>query len=145
MWTAAFFSTPLFLWHGADGFSLSSSRLSAPAAAAGSAASCSSRAGGWSSTLHPLSVSTQTEEDLREKLARDNEDLSQVDSKVLDSFGGVSDAQFLTEIKKERPYFAVLAERASETVDSILSSASTTKESVPRKSSLAKPRGGLLL
>lgn len=63
-----------------------------------------------------------------------------MDSKVLNSFGGVGDAQFLTEIKKERPYFAVLAERASETVDSILSSASTTKDDAPRKASVAKPR-----
>lgn len=64
----------------------------------------------------------------------------QVDSKVLKDFGGVYDAQFLTEIKKERPYFAVLAEKASETVDSILSSASTTKSASPSEPGVAKPR-----
>ncbi|CAM9533373.1 unnamed protein product [Scytosiphon promiscuus] len=93
-----------------------------------------------SSGSNSLSVSTQTEEELRDKLARDNEDLSEVDSKVLKDFGGVYDAQFLTEIKKERPYFAVLAEKASETVDSILSSASTAKNVSPSEPGVAKPR-----
>ena len=63
----------------------------------------------------------------------------QVDSKVLKNFGGVDDAQFLTEIKKERPYFAVLAEKASETVDSILLSRSSKGDVVP-KTGVAKPR-----
>lgn len=64
----------------------------------------------------------------------------QVDSKVLKNFGGVDDAQFLNEIKKERPYFAVLAEKASETVDSILLSRSSTKEETPSQTGVAKPR-----
>lgn len=64
----------------------------------------------------------------------------QVDSKVLKDFGGMYDAQFLTEIKKERPYFAVLAEKASETVDSILSSASAAKRASPSEPGVAKPR-----
>lgn len=63
-----------------------------------------------------------------------------MDSKVLNNFGGVDDAQFITEIKKERPYFEILAERASETVDSILSSAWTAKDDLPRKTGVAKPR-----
>ncbi len=56
----------LFLWHAADGFA--PSRVSS---------------GSWSSSqlsrrlLAPLSV-TRTEEELREKLAQDNEDLSEV-------------------------------------------------------------------
>eukprot|EP00752_Nemacystus_decipiens_P007861 g7023.t1 len=87
----------------------------------------------------PLAVSTQTEEELREKLAQNNEDLSEVDSKVLKNFGGVDDAQFLTEIKKERPYFAVLAEKASETVDSILQSR-PSKGDVAPDTGVAKPR-----
>lgn len=63
-----------------------------------------------------------------------------MDSKVLKNFGGVDDAQFLTEIKKERPYFAVLAEKASETVDSIFSSRSSEKSDVTSKTGVAKPR-----
>lgn len=47
----------------------------------------------------------------------------QVDSKVLKEFAGMYDAQFLTEIKKERPYFSILAEKATETVDSIFTCA----------------------
>lgn len=64
----------------------------------------------------------------------------QVDSKVLKNFGGVDDAQFLTEIKKERPYFAVLAEKASETVDSILLSRPSDKGDATPKAGVAKPR-----
>lgn len=64
----------------------------------------------------------------------------QVDSKVLKNFGGVDDAQFLAEIKKERPYFAVLAEKASETVDSILLSRSSEKGDASSKTGVAKPR-----
>ena len=63
-----------------------------------------------------------------------------MDSKVLKNFGGVDDAQFLTEIKKERPYFALLAEKASETVDSILLSRSSNKEETPPQTGVAKPR-----
>lgn len=63
-----------------------------------------------------------------------------MDSKVLKNFGGVDDAQFLTEIKKERPYFAVLAEKASETVDSILLSRSSDKGEFTPKTGVAKPR-----
>ncbi len=63
-----------------------------------------------------------------------------MDSKVLKNFGGVDDAQFLNEIKKERPYFAVLAEKASETVDSIFLSRSSTKEEAPPQTGVAKPR-----
>lgn len=62
-----------------------------------------------------------------------------MDSKVLKNFGGVDDSQFLTEIKKERPYFALLAEKASETVDSILLSRPSKGDTTP-KTGVAKPR-----
>lgn len=62
-----------------------------------------------------------------------------MDSKVLQNFGGVDDAQFLTEIKKERPYVTLLAERATETVDSIFASA-LPKEDKPSPSGVAKPK-----
>lgn len=61
-----------------------------------------------------------------------------MDSKVLTNFGDMYDARFLTEIKKERPYFSVLAEKASETVDSILRS--SAKGDIFRKTGVAKPR-----
>lgn len=90
MRTVTFLSTPLFLWHTADGFVPSGNRLPAPAAAPGSAASRSSSTssssrsvGCWSRSQSQLSVSTQTEEELREKLARDNEDLSEVNTVTL--------------------------------------------------------------
>lgn len=76
-----FVSIPLFLWDAADGFAPSGSRLSPPAAAS-FGASRSRRS--CSRSLSPLCVSTtQTEEELREKLARDNEDLSEVSAAVL--------------------------------------------------------------
>lgn len=68
----------------------------------------------------------------------------QVDSKVLENFGGVDDAQlFLTEIKKERPYFTILAEKTAETLDSIFSGAGTAFKDVkvkPFQPGVAKPR-----
>lgn len=68
----------------------------------------------------------------------------QVDSKVLESFEGMDDAQlFLTEIKKERPYFTILAEKTAETLDSIFSGASAASKDAKAKpfhAGVTKPR-----
>ena len=61
-------------------------------------------------------------------------------SKVLKTFGGVDDARFLTEIKKDRPYFALLAEKATESVDSIFHSAVASKRDRRIQTGAAKPR-----
>ncbi|CAM9788443.1 unnamed protein product [Ectocarpus sp. 6 AP-2014] len=122
----------LILWHGANGFSSTGFHRHVSAGASRRLRN---------NSLSPLRVtSPKTEEELREKLARNNEDLSEVDSKVLENFGGLEDAQFLAEIKKERPYFAVLAEKASETVDSILKTSKTERPDSSSSTGVPKPR-----
>ena len=66
--------------------------------------------------------------------------LEQVHSKVLKNFGSVDDARFLTEIKKDRPYFALLAEKATETADSIFHSAAASKRDRHLQTGVVKPR-----
>lgn len=61
----------LFLWRETTGF----------VATARASARCRPRSYSGS---NPLSVSTQTEEELRDKLARDNEDLSEVRTVALE-------------------------------------------------------------
>ncbi|CAN0223394.1 unnamed protein product, partial [Ectocarpus sp. 12 AP-2014] len=69
----------LILWHGANGFSSTGAHRHVSAGASPRLRN---------NSLSRLRVtSPKTEEELREKLARNNEDLSEVDSKVLENFG----------------------------------------------------------
>lgn len=70
----------LLLWREADGF----------VAAPRGSAQCLRRSSG----SHTLSVSTQTEEELRDKLARDNEDLSEVSTAALGAFDSLQQQGF---------------------------------------------------
>ncbi|CAM9362539.1 unnamed protein product, partial [Phaeothamnion confervicola] len=56
---------------------------------------------------------------LRERLAEKNEDISGLGREKLTSFTDLTDDNFLAEIRKERPYLSVVAERAAEAFDSI--------------------------
>eukprot|EP00904_Undaria_pinnatifida_P011571 jgi/Undpi1/7544/HiC_scaffold_22.g10017.m1 len=123
----------VLVMEGVDGFSTKTSLLPGGTATL-------SRARRHSMPVVSVATQPETEEDLREKLAERNEDLSEVHSKVLTTFGNVDDDKFLTEIKKDRPYVALLAEKATETVDSILHSADASKRERHIRAGAVKPR-----
>ncbi|CAM9427994.1 unnamed protein product [Chrysoparadoxa australica] len=63
------------------------------------------------------------EDDLRKTLAEKNEDLEgrNIPTSTLKEFVYDNDAALLEELRKDRPYFSVVAEKAAEAFDSILS------------------------
>lgn len=65
----------------------------------------------------------------------------QIDTDVLKNFIGVDEeSKFLEEIRKERPYFNVIAEKTAETLDSIFSAKPASKGGKPSATGVAKPR-----